>query len=115
MDKTQPETILDSPVDRTLHWALAAAIGNAAPASAPELSIENLMDRNVLTVHAEDPVARVEAVLNDHHLTSIPVLGSNDAIIGMISAQELLTFNAEKRKSERGAGLGNLPRRAFRG
>ena len=76
MDNTQAESILDSPV---------------------ELSIETLMDRSGVTIHAEDPVARAEALLSGHHLTSIPVMGSNDAIIGMITAQELLTFNAEKR------------------
>lgn len=97
MDETSPESILDSPVERALHRAVAAAIDQAVPAPAPELSLATLMDRSGLTVHAEDPVARVEAVLNEHHLTSIPVLGSNDAIIGMISSQELLTFNAEKR------------------
>jgi CBS domain-containing protein len=76
MDNTQAESILDSPV---------------------ELSIETLMDRSGVTIRAEDPVARAEALLNGHHLTSIPVMGSNDAIIGMISSQELLTFNAEHR------------------
>lgn len=54
--------------------------------------IAEVMDRTLWTVHAEDTIEQVEAAMAAHGLASIPVVGSNGAIIGMIGAPELAQF-----------------------
>lgn len=54
--------------------------------------IAEVMDQTLWTVHAEDSIEQVEAAMAAQALTSIPVVGSNGAIIGMIGAPELAQF-----------------------
>jgi predicted transcriptional regulator len=57
--------------------------------------IAEVMDQTLWTVHAEDPIDKVEAFLAAQGLSSAPVVGSNGAIVGMIGAPELAAFHAE--------------------
>ncbi len=61
--------------------------------------ISSMMETNVMTVHAEDTVAHVEEILSGNNFSSVPVVGSNGAIIGMISSQELINFHGEKKNA----------------
>lgn len=61
--------------------------------------ISSMMATNVLTVHAEDMVAHVEEMLSGNNFSSMPVVGSNGAIIGMIGSQELINFHGEKKNT----------------
>ncbi len=57
--------------------------------------IAEVMDQTLWTVHAEDPIDKVEAFFVAQGLSSAPVVGSNGAIVGMIGAAELAAFFAE--------------------
>jgi predicted transcriptional regulator len=57
--------------------------------------IAEVMDQTLWTVHAEDPIDKVEAFFAAQGLSSAPVVGSNGAIVGMIGAAELAAFHAE--------------------
>lgn len=54
--------------------------------------ISSMMERNMWTVDAESSVAEVELTLSGHGLSSVPVVGSNGAIVGIIGPQELAHF-----------------------
>ncbi len=57
--------------------------------------IAEVMDQTLWTVHAEDPIDKVEEFFAAQGLSSAPVVGSNGAIVGMIGAPELAAFHAE--------------------
>jgi CBS domain-containing protein len=73
------------------------AIVSEEPAEAYARPISSMMETNIKTVHAEDTVAEVEQVLGANNFSSVPVVGSNGAVVGMISAQDLVMFHAEKK------------------
>ena len=56
--------------------------------------ISALMEKNVLTVNADDTVDRVEAIISSHKLSFVPVIDSNGECFGVISAPDLLHFHA---------------------
>ena len=64
------------------------------------MPISSIMDKTLWIVNAEDTIEKVEETLAMHGLTSIPVLGSNGAIVGMIGIQELALFHAEKKNAK---------------
>ncbi|PWF46757.1 CBS domain-containing protein [Massilia glaciei] len=75
----------------------AAMAAPPAPPAAAARPISFMMETNIKTVHAEDTVADVEQVLASNKFSSVPVVGSNGAIVGMISCQDLVMFHAEKK------------------
>jgi len=48
-------------------------------------------------VHAEDTIKMVEVMMHQEGLSSIPVMGSNGVIVGIIGARELAEFVAENK------------------
>ncbi|MES3025264.1 MAG: CBS domain-containing protein [Pseudomonadota bacterium] len=108
MQNDYPELGLLDDTLRELAPVPAAAVVVEAPAAlAPEpvparpavvaRPISFMMETNIKTVHAEDTVADVEQVLGANKFSSVPVVGSNGAIVGMISCQDLVMFHAEKK------------------
>jgi len=62
--------------------------------------ISSVMQENLWSVHAEDTIEEVEELLSAISASSVPVIGYNGAVIGMIGAQELAIFHAEKKNAK---------------
>jgi len=62
--------------------------------------ISSVMTRNLCTIDAEDTVEAVQETLQGLGYASIPVLGSNGVIVGMIGSQELAHFHAENKNAK---------------
>ncbi len=62
--------------------------------------ISSIMDKTLWTAHAEDTIEQVEEILSAQGLSSVPVVGSNGAIVGMIGIQELAQFHSEKKNAK---------------
>jgi predicted transcriptional regulator len=62
--------------------------------------ISAVMDHTLWTVHAENSIETVEAILAEQGLTSAPVVGSNGAIVGMIGTPELVQFHADGKNAK---------------
>lgn len=57
----------------------------------PDVKVEQVMRREVVTVTPEDPVTHVVELLLDKDFTAIPVIDAERRVIGMISDTDLLT------------------------
>lgn len=55
----------------------------------PDSKVKDLMTRNVITVSQETPVLEVAKLLITHRIGSVPVLDSNEHLVGMISISDL--------------------------
>lgn len=60
-------------------------------------TISSLMQRRVWSVDMDDTVAQVDALLAEHGLSWAPVLDAGRAVVGVISATDLLQFHAQER------------------
>lgn len=80
--------------------------GSPAPGIAavnnPNISkpISSMMQESVRFVDGEDTVEKVDEVLSMQAFSSVPVMGSNGAIIGIIGPQELAHFHSEKKNAK---------------
>ena len=59
--------------------------------------VSSLMTRQVWPVDMDDTVAQVEDLFNQRGLSWAPVLESGKAVVGVISASDLLQFHAQGR------------------
>jgi CBS domain-containing protein len=57
-------------------------------------AIASIMHRIVYPVSMDDSVADVEALLQSHRISSVPVYDSNGTVIGIITNQDLVRFHA---------------------
>lgn len=68
-------------------------------------TISSLMTRNILTVDVEDTVEKVEAIMDTHKLSCVPVIDSQGGCFGVISLTDLLHFHVlhknQNQKAER--------------
>ncbi len=65
------------------------------PADFPNLCAGDFMQRNLITVHACDPIREVERILADAKISGVPVLDDNDEIVGVLSMADLVNRYAE--------------------
>ena len=56
-------------------------------------TISSLMTKNIVTVDAEDTVDRVEAIMDTHKLSCVPVIDSQGGCFGVISSSDLMHFH----------------------
>ncbi len=63
--------------------------------------ISTLMQRRVWSVDMDDTVAQVDVLLAGHGLSWAPVLDDHRAVVGVISASDLLQFHAQGRDSDK--------------
>ena len=59
--------------------------------------ISSLMQRQLWSVGLDDTVQAIEAQMAAKSLSWVPVLDSNGAVLGVISALDLLRFHADKK------------------
>ena len=66
-------------------------------------TISSLMTKNIVTVDAEDTVDRVEAIMDTHKLSCVPVIDSQGGCFGVISSSDLMHFHMlhKNQKAER--------------
>lgn len=62
--------------------------------------VSSMMQRDVCVVGMDDSIASVEQRLAQKHLTWAPVAEAGGAILGVISAADLLRFRAEGRDAD---------------
>ncbi len=60
-----------------------------------DLCAADLMQRNLITVHADDPVREIERVLVDAQVSSVPVLDECGAVLGVVSMRDVVRRYAE--------------------
>lgn len=58
-------------------------------------TVSSMMSRDLCVVDMDDTLASVEQRLTDKHLSWAPVMQERGAILGVISAADLLRFHAE--------------------
>ncbi len=56
-------------------------------------TISSLMTINILTVYDNDTVEKVEAIMDSHKLSCVPVIDSQGGCFGVISLTDLLHFH----------------------
>jgi CBS domain-containing protein len=62
--------------------------------------ISTLMQREVQTVHIDDSMAVVEALLDKAQLSWLPVKDDSGTVVGAISTADLLHFHAQERDDQ---------------
>ncbi len=57
----------------------------------PDVTVSEVMRREVVTVHPESPITQVVELLLDKDFTAVPVVDDAERVVGMISDSDLLT------------------------
>ena len=63
------------------------------------MTVAELMQRNVRTVGADASIAEVVVSLADAHISGLPVVDDGGRVVGVISASDVLTAEAETNDS----------------
>ena len=66
------------------------------PAEFATLCAADVMQRDLITVHASDPVSEVARVLADARISGVPVLDDHEEVIGILSMADLVDRYAEE-------------------
>lgn len=61
-----------------------------------DLLATDLMQRDLITVHVDDPLREVERVLVDAQVSSVPVLDDNGAVLGVVSMRDVVSRYADE-------------------
>ena len=69
------------------------------------MKVAELMQHNVRTISSEACVAEVVVSLADGHISGLPVVDKGGRIIGVVSATDVLTAEAEAESSTTGRDL----------
>jgi len=64
--------------------------GAAFKEGLPDVKVEEVMRRDVATVHPDDPVTAVVQLLLNKNFTAVPVVDNDNHVIGMVSDSDLL-------------------------
>jgi PII-like signaling protein len=62
----------------------------------PDVKVVEVMRREVATVHPDSPITELVELLLDKDFTAVPVVDSNEMVIGMVSDNDLLTRGGMK-------------------
>lgn len=62
--------------------------------------ISSLMEKDVVTVHTDDSLEKIEGVLDLHNRTYVPVVDANGVIFGIITAHDLVHFHSQKKNAK---------------
>ena len=54
-------------------------------------AVSDLMTADPITIDAEAPAARAERLLEERHITGVPVVDGTGAVVGVLSRSDLLT------------------------
>jgi CBS domain-containing protein len=75
--------------------ALGKTSARELPSEFATLCVADVMQRNLVTVHASDPIEEVERVLAEAKVSGVPVLDDNEEVIGILSVSDLVNRYAE--------------------
>lgn len=70
---------------------MRAATMNLPPNSFATLRAADIMQRQLVTVYASDPLREVEATLVDAQVSSLPVLDDDGCVLGIVSMREVVS------------------------
>lgn len=62
-------------------------------------AISSIMQRAISPVHMDDTIDHVEGIMKTHRISSAPVYGDGGAIIGIITATDLVRLHAAGKDS----------------
>jgi CBS domain-containing protein len=112
LDQPVMVTVVDRPerIDRVLkplremaphalivvHDVEVAQSGSRFTEGLPDAKVSEVMRREVVTVHPETPLTRVVELLLDKDYTAVPVVDTEDKLVGMVSDSDLLTRGGMK-------------------
>lgn len=65
------------------------------PVDFATLCVADVMQRDLITVYASDPLTEVERVLAEAQISGVPVLDDHDEIVGVLSMADLVNRYAE--------------------
>ena len=92
---------IESRIGGVLDSAIFFPSVGSPPAKAAERKfgklISSVMQKQLAAVDASDTVAQVQQALAAQTCASVPVIGSNGAIVGIIGPRELAQFLADKK------------------
>jgi CBS domain-containing protein len=54
------------------------------------LKVGDVMTRDVVTISVDTPFKHIEQLMNEHHISALPVVDSDGAAVGMVSEADLL-------------------------
>ena len=54
------------------------------------MQVAEFMTRDVITVHPDDRIAHAARLMLDHHLSGLPVLADDGALVGILTEGDLL-------------------------
>ena len=54
------------------------------------LTVDKIMDQNIIYVHANDDIENIINIIQDYNLESVPVLNENDVLVGVINDNDIL-------------------------
>lgn len=60
--------------------------------TAMDKPISSVMNKAVMAASMDDTVEEVETLMKSHHVSSVPVYDTNGAILGIVTATDLLKF-----------------------
>jgi CBS domain-containing protein len=60
------------------------------------LSVRDIMQRDVITVHMEDSARTLARILADAEISGVPVLDQRDKVVGVVSSTDLVRLAAEE-------------------
>ncbi len=66
------------------------------------LTVGDVMTRDVVTISADTPFKQIEQLMDEHHISALPVLNDEGALVGVVSEADLL-LRTEAAAEERGA------------
>jgi len=67
----------------------------ALPSEFALLCVSDVMQRDLITVHAHDTLHEVEQVLADAGISGVPVVGDDEEVLGVLSMSDLIGRYAE--------------------
>lgn len=77
----------------TEHDILLRVVGEDRPGAGTPVS--EVMTRKVIVVEATRPIEEVEAIMQQHHISDLPVAGDK-GLLGVLTVFDLIAYHADK-------------------
>lgn len=77
----------------TEHDILVRVVGEDRPPAT--LPVGEVMTRKVIVVEATRPIEEVEAIMQQHHISDVPVAGEK-GLLGVLTVFDLIAYHADK-------------------
>lgn len=62
-----------------------------------QLTVEKIMTKEVITVSPEDPIVDAAALMLEHKISGLPVVGTNKQLVGMLTESDIFRMLVKSR------------------